>query len=155
MSAPTALITRSGSSDATKSEAKIETFTGEDLWASIGAAQDQREFAQRTLALSDPKAYEAARSLALANLKTAAAATFTSTYKMYDTAGYGETESKKLAIAASKQTYDTGIRALRASFPSATDSVYQGAKTKRSVLLASSASRSAPKTKKKKASKRR
>ena len=128
-------------------------FTDDDLWASIGAKQEQHQFAQRTLALSDPDAYNRARNTAMNVLKGSTASTFAATYQNYVDAGYSPSESKKLATAAAKQAYDVGKKALHASFPSAIDNVYQSASTTKAVALG--ASRSSSKSSSKKSSSKR
>lgn len=120
-------------------DAKITTtYTSDDLWAAIGAAADQKRFEQRTLALSDPSAYNTKRDAALEELKKFTATAFASTYNTYKDAGVSSSQAKKLAEEAAKSTYDIGMKALRQVYPTATDSVFQGASTAPSVMMARS-----------------
>lgn len=153
----TALIIGTGAADKSSGEVKLERFTDNDLWASIGAAADEKQFAMRTLALTKPADYEKARKDAMDKLKKSTASAFTATYDTYISAGFGGSEAKRLATQAAKATYDIGIVALRSQFPSATDNIWQAKNTDPSVMMARAA-RSAPKrapAKRKPAQKRR
>jgi hypothetical protein len=134
------------------------TYTSDDLWAAIGAKAEQTRFDQRTLALTDPSAYNTNRNKALEQLKASTITAFSSTYQTYIDAGVSSPQAKKLAEEAAKSTYAIGMKALRQVFPSATDSVFQGASTAPSVMMArsmASTRKKAPANRKKPAQKRR
>jgi hypothetical protein len=149
----TALITGAGAADKS-GEIKVERFTDNDLWASIGAAADEKQFEMRTLALTKPADYEAKRKAAMDKLKVSTASAFKATYDTYIAAGFGASEAKRLAVAAAKSSYDAGAKALRALFPSATDNIWQAKNTAPNVMMARAA-RSAPKRAKRKPAQKR
>jgi hypothetical protein len=123
----------------------------EAVWSSIGASKEVKLFEQRAKALSDPKGYSEERNKAINTLKNNTAAIFKTAFDAYEAAGYGPVERDREALKAAKMAYNSGMAAIRASFPGSVDRVYEVSNTLPSVARAMRSTtrrRAAPKKRK-------
>ena len=94
-----------------------------DPWLSTGGGQDEAQFYYRKLALTDPTAYEEARTAALNAIKESIKTTFDTTLSQYQSAGYSIQDAEVKALEAAKASREIQMKALATKF-GMNDSLY-------------------------------
>ena len=94
-----------------------------DPWLSTGGGLDEAQFYYRKLALTDPTAYEEARTAALTKIKESIQTTFDTTLTQYQSAGYSIQDSEVKALEAAKASREIQMKALATKF-GMNDSLY-------------------------------
>ena len=85
-------------------------------WLSTGGGQDEAQFYYRKLALTDPTAYEQARTNALTTIKESIQSVFDTTLAQYQDAGYSIQDAEVKALEAAKSSREIQMKALATKF---------------------------------------
>ena len=104
----------------TRLEMKVAGF---DPLTSLGIDREEKQYALRLLALTDPARYALQREAAFAELKSAVTTSYNSAYKSFISAGYSAEQSKGSALAAAEQTRQVQRMIIEQQFPSSANAV--------------------------------
>jgi hypothetical protein len=104
-------------------EMKMGASAGFDPLASLGIDREEKQYAKRLLALTDPTEYAKQRAAAFTNMKSLVRSSYTGSYNSFLDAGYSSDQAKGSALAAAEQTRQVQRLIIEQAFPSAANAI--------------------------------
>jgi hypothetical protein len=94
-----------------------------DPIAELGITLEEKQYASRLLALTNPGTYATNRAAAFTTMKTAVTASYNGAYASFITAGYPSDQAKRSALAAAENTRRVERLIVEQNFPSSANAI--------------------------------